>query len=521
MGPFPRMSEWGRPGADDVDTPPGLAGTVLRGASYGGLGYGLSQALTLGIYVVLARLIEPDEFGDFAAATVLIGFTLLVTETGMMSAIVQRRDRLEEAANTALVATFAAGIGFSIVLLAFSPLVGAFFDSDRVQALAAATSGLIFLRTAVVVPDALLWRRFSFLRRLVIEPAQVIAFGFASILAATSDLGAWSLVAGQYASHGTELILAWALARWRPRPGLATVTMWRELVGYGRHVFFATTILRAGEQSDAVVIGKLLGSGALGQFRYAVRVASTPFLLILAAATFALFPAFARISHDADRMRAAFLRSLRWMMALAAPAGLVLVALGLQATVLVFGDVWRPAGYAAMAMAGFAVGGAVTSLVSELLRSQERPSSLTPMHATTAVATIGAMAALSEVSLSAAAAGLSIGPCLGAAYGVRVAHRVTGLALGTLVDAIARPVAAAALMSGAVLAFDRLLVDAADMATFPGLAFLAGEALLAIGIYVLALRLISPVTAKELGGAIGGALRGVFRRLRGPEGETS
>ena len=73
-------------------------------------------------------------------------------------------------------------------------------------------------------------------------------------------------------------------------------------------------------------------------------------------------------------MSAAFLRSLRWMMAIAAPAGLFLVALGLQLTVLVFGDVWRPAGYAAMAMAGFAVGGAVTSLVSELLRSQERPA---------------------------------------------------------------------------------------------------------------------------------------------------
>ena len=112
--------------------PPGLAGTVLRGASLGGLGYGVSQALTLGTYIVLARLITPEEFGDFAAATVLIGFTLLVTETGMMSAIVQRRSRLEEAANTAFLATLVGGFLFTGILFALAPLIGNFFGSDEV-----------------------------------------------------------------------------------------------------------------------------------------------------------------------------------------------------------------------------------------------------------------------------------------------------------------------------------------------------------------------------------------------------
>ena len=108
------MSEPGREGPNPPqEAPAGLAGTVLRGAGLGGLGYGASQALTLGIYIVLARLITPDEFGDFAAATVLIGFTLLVTETGMMSAIVQRRSRVEEAANTAFLATLASGVVFT------------------------------------------------------------------------------------------------------------------------------------------------------------------------------------------------------------------------------------------------------------------------------------------------------------------------------------------------------------------------------------------------------------------------
>src|SRR5262249_54167097 len=90
----------------------GLAGTVVRGASYSALGYAVAQAITLATYIVLARIITPHDFGVYTAATVLIGFTLLVTESGMVSAVVQRRDHFEEAANTALLATLASGLTF-------------------------------------------------------------------------------------------------------------------------------------------------------------------------------------------------------------------------------------------------------------------------------------------------------------------------------------------------------------------------------------------------------------------------
>ena len=56
--------------------------------------------------------------------------------------------------------------------------------------------------------------------------------------------------------------------------------------------------MRTGEQSDTVIVGKFLGEAPLGQFRYAVRLAMTPFQLLLAAAAYVLFPAFSRISAE-------------------------------------------------------------------------------------------------------------------------------------------------------------------------------------------------------------------------------
>ena len=155
-----------RRGGDQYDPDPevisdDLTGTVLRGAGLSGIGHMLAQLFTLGFFLALARLLTPEDFGEFAAAAIVINAGLLFIESGMLAALIARRDRIEEAASTAVFSTALGGVAFSLVALAASPLIGMFFDSDRVAALAAAVAGLLLLRSLQVVPEALLQRRFS------------------------------------------------------------------------------------------------------------------------------------------------------------------------------------------------------------------------------------------------------------------------------------------------------------------------------------------------------------------------
>ena len=72
-------------------------------------GYALAQGLNLVVYLVLARLLTPEEFGVYAAATILLGFMGLVSESGITSALIHRKDRIEEAMSTGAVWTLLAG----------------------------------------------------------------------------------------------------------------------------------------------------------------------------------------------------------------------------------------------------------------------------------------------------------------------------------------------------------------------------------------------------------------------------
>ena len=491
----------------------GLIGTVVRGAGLAGSGYALAQILNLGVYVVLARLLDPEDFGTFAAATVLLGFALLVTESGLTSAVVQRRDRLDEAAATATVATFVNGIVLSLVALATAPLLGLFFDASEVTQVAAAMSGILFVRVLSSVPDALLQRNFSFLRRVAIEPLSVIVFGTVSIIAASNGMGVWALVLGQYASTVMDVILSWGFARYKPKLHLASFAMWRELVGYGRHIFVATAILQAGQQSDALIIGRLINTPALGQFRYGFRLASTPFQALLAAAAYVLFPAFSRIADDAARFYPAFLRSLRWMSILALPGGLLLLPLGESLAVVLFGDVWRSAGYVAAAMGLFTGAGMISSVASEALKAAGRPEQLTKMHAVSAGATAALMLVGATIGLLEAAAGVSIGAAIGAVYALVLVERAMGISMRSCAAEIVPSLIAASVMAATMFPVARW-VDAESYAAIPALLLIGLQALVCLGIFGLVLRLISPGSFAELRWAKDSILERVRSRRR-------
>lgn len=495
----------------EQETPKGLLGTVIRGAGLAAGGYALAQTLNLAAYIVLARLLVPAEFGVYAAATALLGFAMLITEAGMASALVQRRDRLEEAANTAVIATVGSGVLFGLLSLASAPLLGLFFDSSQVTAVAAAMSGFILLRIASAVPDALLQRRFSFLRRLVIEPVQVLVFAIVAIVAADAGHGVWSLVMGQYAGVTVQLVLAWALARWRPNLRLASFGMWRELIAYGRHIFVATSILNVAWQADSLIVGRAFGISLLGNFRYGFRLASTPFGILLAAAAYVLFPAFARIAHERERFQRAFLRSLRWTMMIALPLSAILIPLGVPLAVILFGEIWREAGYAAAAMAGYTAGYMISSVISEALKAEGRPDRLTRMHAVTAGLTVALMLAMIPLGFRAVAAAVSVGALGGGAYAVWTASRTLGIEMRLVIAEIWAPVVAAVAMALALLPLEAA-VDAEGHGTAAGVALLLAEGLAGLALFTVLLSLISPACRHELRWAAETGLRTIRRR---------
>jgi len=478
--------------------PASLTRTTVRGAQFAGLGFVASQGLLFGTYLVLARLITPVDFGRYAAGTIITGFGGLFSEGGMIAALISRRDRMDEAASTAFFSQAVAGVVLTLIGLALSPLFGFFFHSDEVAKIAAVLSALLFVKAMMVVPDALLQRRFSFVKRVVTEPLGTVAFAATAIALGASGAGAWSFVAATYASAFVQLASAWLFARFRPRVSDASMGMWRELTAVARPLVASEIIRRASLQVDGLLIGRFVGLAPLGQYRNGLRLAQQPSTAFVSIGAYVLLPAFASLAATPERMKAAARRVYDIVIAAALPVSFAALPLGVPIAVLLLGPTWRAAGHAISALCGIVFGTMILAVATEIFK---------------VTGTARILVQINVLSLCVVAVTVSLGAhfggVVGAAAGMSFSLVVTGcyalLRVGRLIDLPVRHLAignmgaliATAVMVLVMLAFGSA-ADPLSHSRLVGLLLVAAECVVGAATYAAVLLPIDPLRRRQV-----------------------
>jgi O-antigen/teichoic acid export membrane protein len=478
-------------GSEPTATQGPLARRLRRGAVLAATGLGLSQAVALGQTLVVARLLGPVVVGSFAAGIVLIGVLQMAGTGGLRQALIQRPDAdLDEAAVTALWASLSTGVLTAGCAAVVAPLLGEFFGDPVAGTVALAIAGVQILHALGQVPDALLQRRFQFRRRIVVDPSMVLANAVVSVTLCALGFGVWGPVAGLYAHELAFVVSAWWLAGWRPRGGRPSLRLWREMTRFASPLVVGGLLERAQQALEGIVLGRLLGTPALGLYRYGRRIGEAPGKAVIDVGSYVLFPAFARIAHETERFRSGYLRAVRALWAATVPVGGLLATVGAPAVVVLLGDGWRGAAPAVAAMAGWAPGIALSGAGAEALKGAGRSRAVLALSATGAVVVVGLLCVLAPVwGLAGAGAALSAGSMAAGVLAVVLARRTVGAGGRDLIAALAPPLLAAVPAVVVTAGLENLL-RADTRATLPAVGCLVLDVLAFAAVYLLVLRAV-------------------------------
>lgn len=472
----------------------------------------LVQVVSLVQTVVIARLLTPAEIGVFAAGTVLFGFVYSLGEGGLRHALVQRQDRLEDAADTVFWASLLFGLLISLVTLALSPLVSLVIGDATAGAITAVLSGTLLLQAFTNVPDSLLQRRFAFMQRLVVGPSIAISFAIVSIALCATGFGVWGLVIAQYVSHAVWVGSVWVLAKWRPGAGRPSIAMWRELAHFGFPLITGNIVYRGQEMIETFAVGRFLSTTALGHYRYARRLSLLPAAAVIEVGGYVLFPAFSRIAGDPDRLRSAFMRALTWMWFAIVPVTALTMSIGEPLVVLVLGEPWRGAGVALVAMAAISIGEGLCVVGDAALKGIGRSQLINWVTLTGIVTGVGLLVALLPFGLVGVALAVSSSSVICGLVCLGLARGVVDVSVVTLLRALGPPVLASAVSAAAIASLEHLVVHSDRLGVAHGLGTLVLESLAFGMIYLAVMRVIDPGIIGQLSGAVAGF---VNRRLRG------
>ena len=349
-----------------------LSGLVGRMARASALSQVFGELVSFVQTVALARLLTPTDVGIFTAGTVLTGLFTNFVEGGLRAGLVQRQGDLADADETVFWVSLMVGAAASLGCLAAAPVIGIIFNSRAAGLVAAATAGVLLIHSLTNVPESVLQREFSVKRRLIVGPVINVTYAVVAVGLAVLGWGVWSMVAGTYAFYIAWVVSLWMITSWRPGRGHASFAMWRELARFGFPLVLGMTGFRLRTAVEALVVGRVLSTGALGFFRYGQRIAQIPQMGIIEVGATTLFPAFSRIADDRERFAAAYLRALHWAMVGGAAGTGLMIATGEPAVVVLFGERWRGAGVALVAMSGLSIGSAITVVAHDVIKARGR-----------------------------------------------------------------------------------------------------------------------------------------------------
>ena len=222
----------------------------------------------------------------------------------------------------------------SLGSLAAAPVIGIIFNSRAAGLVAAATAGVLLIHSLTNVPESVLHREFSVKRRLIVGPVIAVSYAVVAVGLAALGWGVWSMVVGTSAAYIAWVVSLGMLTSWRPGRGHASFAMCRELARFGFPLVLGIAGYRVRAAVEALVVGRVLSTSALGFFRYGQRIAQIPQMGIIDAGGTSLFPSFSRIAGNHERFAAAYLRALHWSMVGAAACTVLIIAAG-EPTVVV------------------------------------------------------------------------------------------------------------------------------------------------------------------------------------------
>lgn len=477
------------PTPDAATAPAALRRQAVRGGTLFMVARLGLQAFQWSVTLLVARLLEPEDYSFMTLGALFVGLADLLTQAGVGKALVQKRDADDE--DFAQGFTLAAVMALTLyaVLFVSAPLAGAWLGNDDFVGFLRVLALLLLLVPLRSVCGAVMERKLQLGRQSLVLLAGSLVQSSLVLTLAWLGGGYWALAAGSLFGAFAQTLFSWHMAGWRVRLALPARRSWA-LLRFGLYVSLGSLLWQAYSNADFAVIAGLFDTRTLGFYALAFELMSLPVQKFSANVNQVMFAVFSRCQDDPSRRRDWYLRVVALMTLPAAPAmaGLGLVAAdGLP---LLLGEHWRPAVLPFQILCPVGILMIVATSLAQYVAACGRPDVNLRYNAACLVVyppafwLAGSLFGLPGVCF----VWPLLYPCMVALL-THLSRHITGITLGDLLASQRLVLVGTLLMTAAVLAVQWLLRDAAPAArlaaaiatgvtTYTAFVLLAGRATL-------------------------------------------
>jgi O-antigen/teichoic acid export membrane protein len=350
---------------------PDLRARVLRGVVWVGASQVGGQITRALVAVAVARLLTPEEYGLAALALVFASLVMVFSDMALGAALVQRKTLTDLDRSTAFWVTLGSGVVFTVLGILLAGPVAALYGEPSAEPLLRALSATFVISALGATHQSLMLREMDFRRLEMLPMAGGLAGGVAGVVLAALDYGAWAIIATQVVGVVVTTALVWWRSPWRPRLAFSGASL-RKLGGFSVYMLGHRMLYYLQVNADRFLIGRFLGTAALGAYAVAYNTMLVPASKIGGPLQRVMSPAFCRIQDEPERIAAAWARVTRLVAAISVPALAGLVVVAPDFVPLVLGEQWVAAVPVMQILACVGIVQSLQSLSTDILMARDR-----------------------------------------------------------------------------------------------------------------------------------------------------
>ncbi|MFY1698282.1 lipopolysaccharide biosynthesis protein [Solwaraspora sp. WMMA2101] len=335
----------------EATAPAPLGARVRRALAWSTLNSIALRIGSLGVGVLLARLLAPEEFGVFAVALTVQTIVMSLADLGMSADII--RHGVQGRAGTVTTISLLTSIGLAGAMSLAAGPVSAAMGSPQATPVVQVMSLTLVLSGLSVVPYAVMQREFRQRAQLGLDGASLVLSTTVTVGLVLLGFGAMSLAVSRVVAQSMVTVLQFVLTRSRPVFGFDRAVA-RSLLRFGVPLAGANVLSWVVMNVGHLTVGATAGALLLGLYTLAFNISTWPMSALGVAIRAVALPAFATVTEP-RRKAAGFVSAaaLTWTVALL--VGVLLSGLASVVVPVLYGQRWS---MAADALAGLAFFGA-------------------------------------------------------------------------------------------------------------------------------------------------------------------
>lgn len=316
-----------------------LKDKTAKGLFWGGLSTFVQQIIGMVFGIMIARILNPDDYGLVAMLAIFSAIANTIMDSGFTTALINKKTIRHEDYNAVFWFSAFCGIVIYVILFLGAPLIAKFYNKSVLLNL----SRILFLSFLIsslgITHNAILFKKLKVKQRGIVDIVAVFVSGGVGLICALLGFAYWALAIQLITQCLVATLLRWCFSGWRPTFSFDFSPI-KEMFDFSSKVLFNNILGQVNTNVFSVLLGKYYTDTDTGYYSQGNKWTIIGSMTVSSMIQGVAQPVLVEVVDDKERQKKVFRKMLRFGAFVSFPALLGLAFVAKEFILLTVGEKW-------------------------------------------------------------------------------------------------------------------------------------------------------------------------------------